>query len=1097
MADRLERARRIREKGLATVAGLAGSGWRRVDILIGVGILAMLLFPVAARLWADRLPIKPPARVFLAPLRSGRSGAIRNLPEFVTLSPARVAAILGGGPRAETAEINRLLVAVFGPRGARRIARNPEPLSPVTVPAVAASRLGEESDLGALLIEVTASSELSNDPLNGSSRYGDAGWLAVGVVNEAARGGGCAPRLNLAFLRAAWVPNPGPASVQHAFHQAVAACPDDPTALWALGEYQSVYVGTNVAAATFAAVERRFPRLGAAWSGAGDNALRHGYSLQDSGEPFAARRQFARALALYRRAEALDPGPDSRSGVARAQAELGQADAAVTSQWRVVASAPRSAVYQAWLLDYLQRAHKFATAARVAARLAVVHRFLAGPALFADLPDTEPAGSTGQEEDADQPISTGTGTMAPAWVSPPSRTSPTESSPLTDLSYLPVYLPMSGVGGLARWCPRWTRLIDLILSGSPAVALTHLSGVSQNLQPANQDCSDLPANDVSGTFSSVDAQQLAGVAELDLGSAGRALAWGRKDSPRDSLSYLQELRENLWRYGGDYRRAATAAAQWAGTRAGGEPALLNEGEIAFLRHRYNDAATYFALAVNDARYQHGAPRQDEAAALLDQGTALAYAGRHAEALATLSAANETAIASGDPLYATYAEEEAGYMALTLNDPAQAAEDYRVAAGSGKRAFLAGFNPPGGDKVGLSVLDNNLAIAETATGVPATAAVNAKTSIRSDPGDGIFWWTEAAAERRLGHQAAAITAYRTALADDPTEFPVANNLGVLLMKRGADNAAVAALRRSVGADPRYAIGWFNLGIALDRLGPAQLLAAAGSLARADQLDSELATRAPRPFFDNATYVSGLDLSKPLPPKWTFASSQVKAPITAAGLSAILLITLSLARSLAARAGQGDPSKWLGALAQIDRRSSFAALRPPVVAIAATAAFLLWPLHGSAASGWAFKLPYAAGLAVLLAVVVRVRQIAAASAHVEVHQETWLPAVGLGLVLTLVGLGWAPLPVVRARGSATSVHWAAPTAIAVFAIVLLVFAAWLNVSVTRGRGAAALVMAASMLTPVKPLDGATVSADRAGALPSVAVLGMAVLLVTGLL
>ncbi len=1096
MADRLERARRIRDKGLPAVAGWAGAGWQRVDILIGVGILAVLLFPVGARLWADRLPIKPPAGVLLAPLGSGRSGAIRSLPEFVTLSPARVAAVVGGGPRVETAEINRLLVAVFGLRGARRIERRPEPLSPVTVPAVAVSRWREESDLGALLIEVTAQSEVGNGPLNGFSTYGAGGRLALAVLNQAARGGGCAPRLNLAFLLAAEVPTQGPASVQRAFDQAVAACPDDPTALWALGEYQSVQVGTNVAAATFAVVERRFPRLGAAWSGAGDNALRRGYSLQDGGEPFAARQQFARALALYRRAEALDPGPESRSGVARAQAELGQADAAVTSQRRVVASDPRSAVYQAWLLDYLQRGHEFATAARVAARLAVVHRFPAGPALFADVPEVEPAGSTGQEEDADQPISTGAGTMAPVWVELPNTPAGAGSGVLTDLSYLPLYLPMSGVGGLARWCPRWTRLIDLILSGSPAVALTHLSGVSQDLRLGNGDCSNLP-NASDGTFSSVDVQQLAGVAELDLGRAGRALAWGRRDSPRDSLSYLQKLRENLLRYAGSYRRAATAAAQWAGTRAGGELALLNEGEIAFLRHRYNDAATYFAVAVNDARYQHGAPRQDEAAALLDQGTALAYAGRHAEALATLSAANQTAITSGDPLYATYAEEEAGYMALTLNDPAQAAEDYTVAAASAKRAGLAGFNPPGGDKVGMSVLDNNLAIAEIATGVPATAAVNAKTSIHGDPGDGIFWWTEAAAYRLLGDQAAAITAYRTALADDPGEFPVANNLGVLLMKRGADNAAVAALRRSVGADPRYAIGWFNLGIALDRLGAAHLLAAAGSLARADQLDSELATRAPRPFFDNATYVSGLDLSKPLPPKWTFASSQVKAPVTAAGLSAILLITLTLARALAARAGQGDPSKWLGVLARIDRRSSVAVLRPPVVAIAATAAFLLWPLHGGAESGWAFTLPYAAGLAVLLAVVVRVRQIAGANAHVDVHQETWLPGVGLGLVLTLVGLGWAPLPVVRARGNATSVHWAAPTAIAVLAIALLVLAAWLNVSVTRGLGAAALLMAASMLTPVKPLDGATVSADRAGALPGVAVLGTAVLLVTGLL
>jgi hypothetical protein len=42
-----------------------------------------------------------------------------------------------------------------------------------------------------------------------------------------------------------------------------------------------------------------------------------------------------------------------------------------------------------------------------------------------------------------------------------------------------------------------------------------------------------------------------------------------------------------------------------------------------------------------------------------------------------------------------------------------------------------------------------------------------------------------------------------------------------------------------------------------------------------------------------------------------------------------------------------------------------------------------------------------------------------------------------------------------------------------------------------------MAASLLTPVKPIDGATVSTTAVGTLPSLAVLGAAVLMLAGLL
>jgi len=110
-----------------------------------------------------------------------------------------------------------------------------------------------------------------------------------------------------------------------------------------------------------------------------------------------------------------------------------------------------------------------------------------------------------------------------------------------------------------------------------------------------------------------------------------------------------------------------------------------------------------------------------------------------------------------------------------------------------------------------------------------------------------------AELELGHvqvaeRTAAISDYRASLARDPTEYPVANNLGV----------------------------------ALERLGPLHVAASEGSLARARALDSKLASRGPVPLLDNTTYISHLDLSKPLPANWTFASSQTHAAVAAAGL-----------------------------------------------------------------------------------------------------------------------------------------------------------------------------------------------------------------------
>src|SRR6266536_3894827 len=78
--------------------------------------------------------------------------------------------------------------------------------------------------------------------------------------------------------------------------------------------------------------------------------------------------------------------------------------------------------------------------------------------------------------------------------------------------------------------------------------------------------------------------------------------------------------------------------------------------------------------------------------------------------------------------------------------------------------------------------------------------------------------------------------------------------------------------AVGVNDRYALGWFNLGVALSHLGPSRFLAAQGALSRAVQLDPSLRFRKMGVVSDDEPYFTTLDLSKPLPPQWSFATSR---------------------------------------------------------------------------------------------------------------------------------------------------------------------------------------------------------------------------------
>jgi hypothetical protein len=69
------------------------------------------------------------------------------------------------------------------------------------------------------------------------------------------------------------------------------------------------------------------------------------------------------------------------------------------------------------------------------------------------------------------------------------------------------------------------------------------------------------------------------------------------------------------------------------------------------------------------------------------------------------------------------------------------------------------------------------------------------------------------------------------------------------------------------------------------------------------------------------------------------------------------------------------------------------------------------------------------------------------------------------------------------------------VAVVAVPLVIATAWSDVPLTRSLAAAALIMAASLLTPVKPVDGGAIAA-AGGTAAGLTGIALAVLLALGL-
>jgi tetratricopeptide (TPR) repeat protein len=441
--------------------------------------------------------------------------------------------------------------------------------------------------------------------------------------------------------------------------------------------------------------------------------------------------------------------------------------------------------------------------------------------------------------------------------------------------------------------------------------------------------------------------------------------------------------------------------------------------------------------------------------------------------------------------AYYAQFQLGDIALRAREYPAAVEAYTEAIrlrDALLRDEFTAYQLFGLDK---GAVENNLALAHILRDAGADAQRQAVAALARDAESPVFQQTLAYAYQSKEEWDNAAATYRRALDADPTLFPAANDLGVILARQGREADALTALRQAVGAKPEYALGWFNLGVLLGRMGPSRFLQAQGALGRAVTLDPGLRDRDRELVFDTDPYFSGLDLSRPLPPQWRFAQHEHRAPAALTILAILLLIGRLLWNVGLDKATGAATEKALGWLAWLRRPLV------PAIAVIVLIGLFIWPLIGSPGVSTTEIAVIGAGAFGLTGIYLRSRALAARRSQLPLRHYTWLPSLAIGGVLTAVGLSFAPVPATQLPEERRAVRWIGPVTLAAAAAILLGIAAFTGVPATRALGTSAIVMLGSVLLPMPPFDGAYVRSKIVSVLISLAMLAVSVALLLGLL
>ncbi len=1138
-----------------------------LDVLAVAGVVALLAFPIAALASVSPTSKVVDADIALPPLGAhpARGQPLRDLPVFTPDGTA--ARAITTGQLSDRAALKALIAqqtrAVLGePNGGAllkilagciRQSCAPtnlasEPIVPkITYPfrfpsierildaALGAGPLSPEraaavNDLAGLLTLNTASSLYE---------YSNTDQIAFALYNHARGAGACAPQLNLAMMTAS---NPGSQAYDITvaqFHQADHDCAfaHDPTPLWMLGQYQSVAGHRDDSVKTFQQLQRRWPGSVLGWSGEAD-ALTRDAHIRGTNAPFTARADSRRAVPLYLRARHVgashrgpsayleDTDPGLAAGEARARSQLGDFSGAVKLDRTAIAEgATHSRSLRFQLIDDLERGaraaptraertKRFSEAADAARETADTlsapdGSYTAprrGEGLFASGVSFDDAAG---REDAG-PLSVGESRLRPATFLIGSLGSTTVNAlPFTgaveDISFIPQFRDTDTVevGGYCR---------DLILAGRASEVLTD----------PHRSCG-----------------YLAKVAGYELS----------KSAPAPTADTL-DLDQNLWRFAGDFERAAAAANARTTLEPKSHVGPDQAGEIAYLRRDYSAAVTFFQLAATRAQSDDPGPCgfvkerlavETAAEETLKQGTALEMEGQLARAAKALHDADRAAGTlipakrsdSGNDCGVTGSAKFTSYNArLQLGDTALRSHTKEMSSAESKKTFEeaesrysaarerqhqldAGFR--------AEVLDNNDAIVLEQLGERVNALRKINAAVAIDPQNPIFLENKGYIQEERGQRAAAAKSYAAALTSDPSAYQAANDLGVIRAQDGDLPDAAAAFRQAIGAkhqyatpefgpfdhgrtyraadalhrakaaDTEYPIAEFNLGLVLGRMGPTHVLESQGEFAAAMRGDPELREHDHELIRDDETVFTTLDLSKPLPPEWHLASAEQRTPVTVAGVVfAILLVTLLKTVAEEELKDKATEEALEAESRRLSRIRRFSERIPGAVAIVAVVAVFAYPLARSSGTTGSDYLLIGAGIAITTLAFMRLRSAMARRGGVTARHYANLPAVLIGGAATLVTFGYAPMPATKNHESLPGyARWLATGLLGALTVTLLVVGRLSGVPLARHLGEASLVMTASALIPIKPYDGAYLEKRHLGLLVALALTGVAVL------
>ena len=1080
---------------------VAWAGRRQSALLasgLAVGVCMLIVFAPASRLAASGLPIVPNQSASpLPPLQMDAARAkVRDLPldlpdDHVPTKPQELlpTATKALGAAGALALEKRLTAATSlndatgsGEGHSDSYPGHYEWIEKLLDSAPGRARTNSAALLGAQLVALAAVPGYRGGFSTAPVAFPDAAPIAYALLSRARTMGGCGASLNLLLLLTADI-QPHDDLVAKRAKDAAAACPNDPTPRWLLGQFQSQRARIDsladlgaeelpvpddrmvLASQTFDALASDFPGSADVWTGVGDMHTRAGAELTSS-QPFTARKEYRLAIAAYQRAELLGAGSDSTAGMVRAHIGLGHPEEATASATTLFDKLRWPGPTLNLLVLAAEAGHQWQTAQTTAQHLSGLG------------PDAYP--HQGPLFPRQAPLSLGVDRLVPLTVNLAPCCGGLGGGDVSDISFIPHYRPDTGLTGSIPDCPEWSWRRDALLAGNATMAIADYPDRFPNARLGG-------GFDCAGTTGL--REVLRAEARIHIDPADHEL-----------MEIAQDSRQNLYRWAGEFDRAIAAAKDWdSHTRSRQFLPALRLGEIQYLQGHYTEAAATLAMAARRSEDGYQVTINGSRARLA-RSAALIAAGRAIEARSLLRDLDRDA-SIGEAHFRGNSDEDAfayavvSYHArLQLGDVERRAGEFDAAiedyAAARERLPLKLYSA----RVVPSVLDNNQALAELALNQIDDAESHAGSALSSDMNSPIFLLTAAAAAQQREDAAAAADLNTSALNSDPTAFPAANNLGVQLAQQGLTVEAATAFRQAVGARHDYAIGWFNLGVLQSDRGPQYLLFAQGAFGRAFRLDPGLQDRPRELVLDEHVYQTDLDLSKPLPPDWALSNVERRQPLTALGLLAGVALALGISRAIAGNS-QADITKTLAMAAQpIKRFRPLGRRRHVGWAVVATVVAFALPALISGEAGLTATTAYLLAVLFLVVGVIAVRQLLAVHWSARPVHRAWPPGLLISVVSGAAGVPWAAGPYVRVPRRTTRIHLAGPVGLAMVAAILLLQTAWLHVPLTRAIAIAAITMTISMLLPIRPLDGAALG--KAGSLVGLAAIASALLVLLGL-